>query len=73
MASSCITFPARKGLSSDINGLAIEWGSKQHGNGGYTGFISDIIEAIVENTYKEDKTLIWHYYSIINEKITANS
>lgn len=54
MASSCITFPARKGLSSEINDLATEWGYKQYGEGGYTGFISDIIEAVVENAKKEN-------------------
>ncbi|MGF1907492.1 hypothetical protein [Aliivibrio salmonicida] len=53
MASSCITFPARKGLSKELNDLAREWGYKQHGNGGYTGFISDILESVVENNLEE--------------------
>ncbi len=53
MASSCITFPARKGLSKELNALAKKWGYKQHGNGGYTGLISDILESIVENEIKE--------------------
>ena len=72
MASSCITFPARKGLSSDINDLATEWGYKQHGNGGYTGFISEIIEAVVENAQRDGKGFDLALLLPKKQKITAN-
>lgn len=49
MASSCITFPAREGLSSDINELASKWGYKQYGNGGYTAFIADVLDAVIQS------------------------
>lgn len=50
MSYRSVTFPATVDLATELNRLAMEWGYKQHGYGGYTAFIADVLAAVVEKT-----------------------
>lgn len=48
MSYRSVTFPATVELATELNRLAMEWGYKQHGYGGYTAFVADVLAAVVE-------------------------
>nr|WP_012219811.1 hypothetical protein [Vibrio sp. 23023]ABX76998.1 Conserved hypothetical protein [Vibrio sp. 23023] len=49
MASTTLTVPVTRQLSQDLDKLATAWGYRAKGHGGKTGFVSELLERIVDN------------------------
>ncbi len=65
--ANTITFSARDGLSEDLLQLATKWGYKYHGNGGYTQFIADILESIVDKS--DDNNAEFDLNMLVSKKL----
>lgn len=49
MSQTTITLPIDTDTNRVISDIAAEWGYKNYGNGGKTGFVSDLLDCIAKN------------------------
>lgn len=64
-----ITFSGRDELSNELTELATVWGYKFRGNGGYTAFIGDVLEAIIDESKKDNSS--FDLSQLITKKTSA--